>query len=148
MKKLLVSLLAALSLASYAEDKWIVVAKSNDGNYVYFSQKESIKIDVNASRLPIVIAKLRVASMKDKEVFDGLWYVTIADCKKAQGDITLVNSKGEYVDDIKFDFTEEDIASGVAQGMCKWAQKELNGEHKSGTSSPNDNSGLTHRKSI
>lgn len=111
-------LLAAV--AAHAQEGWISVATSQNGETSYDARKGTFEVRLNQSNEEIaVITGKSVRGKANPEINLEKWYVRTKDCAAKQGKVVTLTMDGQFKFDNDFIFDAGSMASGKAEFICE-----------------------------
>jgi hypothetical protein len=90
MKKILVALLAFVSLSVFAESEWVLITSSKENNYKVEGKKGSF---VNSDKYGMIITR---ASMTGKQSVYNVVVMTKEDCSSGVGKVTYLKTSFDF----------------------------------------------------
>ena len=115
MKKLILALIASISICAHANE-YITVGHNSDMKYEFV--KGEILETTNSNGEQIVVVEGRVSQYKPKKVMGVFWYITYVDCLIGYGQLSTTDDEGKFFADVPFSLGDQRSSSSVAGHLC------------------------------
>lgn len=117
MKKIIASLILAVTPFVYAaDDNWVVVTSSNIN--VYSIKKKSVVLEKTKGGTTVVVGLGRSKNIKSTTVSVFQMYVSVADCAKEGGLFVVTDLSGKITGESEFVYSLGTVASDMAELLC------------------------------
>lgn len=109
--------LVIITMTSLAEaQEWVPIVKSESGTF--FILKNSLKLAENHADEKVFLVTGRFTSEKLKTSQFLMWYVTVEHCSKSSGKLVLVDTAGNYIDEVEYKNDDETVVATIARTIC------------------------------